>query len=244
MMTLGFYSAGVNTQTKATEFCLQNVRKFYPNAPITISGDNSFDYTDMCAKYDATYYHYNNSLGYPSQPYGYKLSAVLEFLDRMYRGVQTLKTDYFMMLEDDIVIMSLINLDDNWDMCGQPLLYDGQVPIMPESFLDIIEQYCGVRPKQNYYNCGGGSIFKTSTFLDNYHDIRQFCIDHLEHIQNSIYHTIGWLDCLMCVFFLLCGKDLNQNSELLNIWPTQKPYDLSTVPSNISIVHNYKNYYE
>jgi hypothetical protein len=241
--TLGFYSH-VNTKPKATEFSLQSIRKFYPNAPISISCDNAFDYTEMCKKYNVTYFHNNTSLGYPEQPFGYGTEGVLKFLDRMYEGVSILGTDYFMMSEDDIVIMSPIEINESWHMAGQPLYYEGQVPAMPEKFLDIIEKFSGVRPKQNYYNCGGGSIFKTSTFLQNYAKIRSFYEINLEYIQIYIYPPLGWMDCFMCVFFLLCGKEINQNHNLLNIWPTQIPYDLTKVSSDVNIVHNFKDYYE
>lgn len=243
MSTLGFYSH-VNTKPKATEFSLQSIRKFYPDAPIAISCDNAFDYTEMCKKYNVKYFHNDTSLGYPTQPYGYKIDGVLKFLDRMYEGVSVLGTDYFMMSEDDIVIVAPIKLDDDWHMAGQPLLYDDQVPKMSDKFLDVIEAFSRVRPKQNYYNCGGGSIFKTSTFLENYARVRLFYETNLEYIQQHIYPSLGWMDCFMCVFFLLCGKEINQNHELLNIWPTQIPYDLTKVPPDVSIVHNFKDYYE
>ncbi len=243
MSTLGFY-IHVNTKPKATEFCLQNIRKFYPVAPIAVSCDNAFDYTEMCKTYSALYHHNHSSLGYPVNPYGYRLTQVIEFLDRMYAGVKTLGTDYFIMMEDDAVLVNEVQIDDSWDMAGQPLLYEGQVPIMPEQFLTRIEVFSGVRPKQNFYNCGGGSIFKTSTFLDNFEMVRDFYIKNLEWIQNNVYPTIGWMDCFMCVFFLLCGKDVNQNHRLYNIWPTVIPFDLSSVPDGIDIVHNFKDYYE
>ena len=115
---------------------------------------------------------------------------------------------------------------------------------MPNEFLDIIEKFSGVRPKQNFYNCGGGSIFKTKTFLDNYFDIRFFLENNLDYIQDNIYPTLGWMDCYMCVFYLLCGKDVVQNTKLHNNWPIKIPLDFNEVPVGTNLVHNFKDYYE
>ena len=243
MPTLGFYS-NVYQNLNATEFCLQNIRKHYPDSPIHIQCDGGLDYTELCKKYNSVYRHNGRRIGYPQSDRGYELCDVIEFLDRMYKSVSVMGTDYFIMMEDDVVILDQITIQEEWHMCGQPLLYEEQVPHMPTEFLDFIEKFSDIRPKQNFYNCGGGSIFKTSTFIDNFYRIREIYKTELENIQNTIYPTIGWIDCFLCVFFLLCGKEVNQNQNLLNIWPTQKPFDLTSVESHITIVHNFKNYYE
>lgn len=241
---LGFYSH-VNTKPKATEYCLASVRQFYNDNKIVISCDGAFNFTAIAAKYNAICLTNSGVLGYPVQPYGYQRDKMLEWLDRMYRGVLYLKdTDYFVMLEDDVVIINPITIEPGWEMAGQPLLYEGQVPLMPATFLDIIEKFCGVRPKQNFYNCGGGSIFKTDTFLNNYENVRAFFSNNVENIQNTIYPTLGWMDCFMCVFYLLCGKPLAQNSRLYNGFPIKIPFDMTAVPPGTEILHNFKDYYD
>lgn len=242
-MEIGFYSH-VNTKPQATLACIQSVRKFYPDNKIVISCDAAYDFTEICKEYNVIYHHNNIVLGYPTQPFGYRRDKVLEWLDRMYRGVILMAdTDYFVMLEDDVIIHNVLNIDPKWEMAGQPMLYEGQVPSMPDSFLDIIEKFSGVRPKQNFYNCGGGSIFKTSTFLNNYESIRLFLLKNLDHIQDTIYPTLGWMDCFMCVYFLLCGKPLIENKRLFNNFPTKIPLDMSKVPKEVEIIHNFKDYY-
>lgn len=243
MPTLGFYSY-ICAQPKATNYCLFKIRYFYPDAPIAISCDDGYDFSDMCKGYGAVYHHYNQSLGYPVQPYGYLKPKIMEWLDRMYRCVLTMKTDYFIMMEDDVLIMAPIRINPEWDMAGQQRLFPGQVPYMPEAFLDIIEKYSGIRPETNDYNTGGGSIFKTSTFVDNYYDVRRFLDEHLARIQLEIYPTIGWLDCMMTVFYLLCGKKINVNYRLYNNYPVVRPFNFSLLPFETDIVHNYKDMYE
>lgn len=242
MTTIGFYNH-VNTKPAATEVSLQSIRKFYPDVPIVLSCDNASDYTEISKKYNTGYHHNNVTLGYPVSTYGYTLDKVLEYLDRKYIAVKELNTDYFVYMEDDVLVINPIVIDTNWDMAGQVLLYEGQVPPMPEKFLDIIEEFSGVRPKQNFYNCGGGTIYKSSTFIDNFPKIRQWFIDNLEYIQKNVYMTLGHNDCFMCVYYLLLGKELNQNPGIYNQWPGKKPFDWSLVPSNAYLVHNYKDYY-
>ena len=242
MITVGFYNH-VNTKPKATEASLQSIRKFYPDAPIAISCDNAYDYTEMCKTYNAHYEFNNVTLGYPVQPFGYRKDKILEWSDRMYRGVSTLGTDYFVMMEDDVHVIAPIDIDPTWEMAGH-IYSDGQVYLIPDALLDMIGIFSGVKPTTNYYNCGGGSIFKTATFLNNYEKVRKFFDVYLDGIQDKIYPTAGWMDCYMCLFYYLCGKPLVQNKRLYNNWPIKIPFDMNDVPEGTYLIHNFKDFYE
>lgn len=240
-MTLGFYNH-VNTKPQATIASLESIRKFYPTAPIALSCDNAYDFTDIAKQYNAFYEHNDVTLGYPVQPFGYRKSQILEWSDRMYRGVSRLYTDYFVMMEDDVHVVSAIEIDPTWEMAGH-MYSPGQVYLIPDELLDMISTFSGIRPKTNYYNCGGGSIFKTSTFLTNYSRVRDFFDVNLDYIQDNIYPTAGWMDCYMCLFYYLCGKDLVQNIRLYNNWPIKIPFEMRDVPVGTYLIHNFKDYY-
>lgn len=241
-MEIGFYSH-VNVVPNATRACLESVRKFYPDAPIVLSCDNGYDFSEMAGKYNTLYHHNSNvALGYPVQPYGYKKKNALEWLDRMYRGVSLLDTEYYCMLEDDVLLVSNITIDKNWQMAGHPFLFEDQVPRMPEVLMTAIEKFSGKRPSTDTYNCGGGSIFKTSTFVDNYSRVREFLDENFNFIQNYVYPTIGWMDCLMCTYFYLCGADQVENKRLYNILPRMIPFNF-VYPEGTEIIHNFKDYY-
>jgi hypothetical protein len=242
MPTIGFYSHP-NIYPRATKFMLENLRKYYPTAPVVISCDNNDIYGELCEKHNVIYHKNNWALGGPTQPYGYNKQKSLEWLDRLHRGVLELHTDFFVMMEDDVIILSKIELHDDWEVVGHVLQYPGQVPPIPLKLMDIIQQYSGVFPKKNYYTTGGGSIFKSLTFLENYDRIRKWFDDNIEEIQRTIYPTLGWIDCYMTVFYLLCGKELTENTRFYNIWPTNIPFDLSTIPTEYDLVHNFKDYY-
>ena len=42
---------------KATEFILQEFRKFHPDAPYTLCCDGGVDYSDLAEKYNCNYVH-------------------------------------------------------------------------------------------------------------------------------------------------------------------------------------------
>ena len=75
-------------------------------------------------------------------------------------------------------------------------------------------------------------------------EVRQFFVDNLDYIQDNIYPTLGWMDCFMCVFYLLCGKELAQNKSLYNNWPIKIPFEMNDVPEGTYLIHNFKDYYE
>jgi len=241
-MQLGFYSY-VYDKPNATRACLESIRNIYPDHPIVISCDNGHDFTDLCKEKKIIYHHYKNRIGYPSTDAGYNKTQLIEWLDRMYRAVNLLNTDFFMMVEDDIKILKAVTLKAEWECVGQLRMYEGQVPPMPPEFLNIIHTFSGVIPAHNYYTTGGGSIFKTDTFLKNYFHVRHFLMQNFDYIQQNIYKTIGWMDCMMTVFYLLCGKPLTENDKLYNNFPIVKPFDVSTLPNHIEIVHLFKDHY-
>jgi hypothetical protein len=242
-MQIGFYCYVYNN-SKATRACLESIRSVYPDHPIVVSCDNGNNFAALCQEKKAIYHHYENRIGYPSTDSGYNKAQLIEWLDRMYRGVCLLNTEFFMMVEEDVKLLKSITLDSKWECVGQPRMYEDQVPPMPAEFLNIIHTFSGVKPIHNYYTTGGGSIFKTQTFLENFFHIRHFLMQNFDFIQQHIYKTIGWMDCMMCVYFMLCGKTLTENHNLYNNFPTIKPLDINSLPKHIEIVHLFKDFYE
>lgn len=245
-MQIGFY-INVFKNARATRECLKSVRKFYPTAPIYLNNDGGVDYSSIAKEFNAGYYYNDTSLGYPVQPYGFTKDKAIEWLNRFYRGMVYLNNqfcDYVLMLEDDVIVVKPITVNPEWKMAGQPVLFEGQVPPIPKALIEIIESHSNNKLESNIYNCGGGSIFKIETFLNNYEWFREFLIKEMDHIQNNIYPTLGWTDCLMCVFYYMCGSQMVENKRLHNNFPLQKPFDFTKLSSEIEIVHYVKDYYD
>lgn len=240
-MEIGFYLNVFNNR-KASIGCIESVRKFYPTAPIYVNNDKGEAYSAICDKYICKYNYCDRNLGYPVQPYGYNVKDAVEWLDRVYKGLLYLQTDYFMMLEDDVLLVKKLTIDPSWQMAGHPFLYENQVPEFPQEFVKILENYSKRKILDKRYNCGGGSIFRTENFLNNYESFRTFLLHNMKDIQ-FVYPTLGWLDCLMCVFYLTTGAKVVENKKLFNNFPVKKPFDFE-MPKDIEIIHNFKDNYE
>lgn len=241
--TIGFYNPA-SIYPYATEASIASVRLVYPNAPISMSCDNSkYDYSDLCQRFGVKYFHYYETIGYPSGALGYTKKNMLTWLDRAFVSVSQLGTDYFSMWEDDCILVKKITIEPDWIMAGHCFLFEDQVPKMPDSFLKLIEDFSGVRPSTNLYNCGGGSLFHTKTFLDNYQRIRQYWHTNFDRIQREIYSAVGFIDCFITLFFYMCGAKLVENHRIHNNYPLQKPFDFAKLSNDIEIVHYVKDLY-
>lgn len=240
MSTLSFFST-VYDNKKATEYSLRTVREFYPDAYYMLIGDGGSDHIDLAKKYNCDFYYNNIRLGYPEQPFGYKKEKVLEWLMRFYISCLKCNSDYIMMVEDDVVLLDKITIQDDWECVGHVITHGNKIP---KPLLDACEKISGQKLKTDFYGSGGGSIFKVRTVLENFGTVYGFFNNNLDFIQESMYPTLGWLDCFTTFFFYLCGKSFTQNEKMYNIFPVSKTFDLNTLKGQYEIVHGYKNYYE
>ena len=149
-----------------------------------------------------------------------------------------------MMVEDDVWIKkSPITVKDDWEMAGWNIKVGN---IIPDNIIDSITEFSGKRPLTNQYGCGGGSIFKVSTFLENYDRVIDWFKKNHDTFQQQ-YNPLGFMDCYMVVYYMLCGKDYSVNSYLTDTHQHQKGFDFDKFveeqPEHIEIINNYKKYY-
>lgn len=239
-MTLGFIDH-VSNYRPATLNVFASVRKFYPNSPIFISveGDNY----DDCQAWDRNIeWLYNNTkLGYPP----YTKDKVLEWLKRMYIGMLKLGTDHVMMVEDDMLVIDIIQYSKNIECFGHNITIGNYIH---KSLLHEIETF-SKHPVYEFtqYGAGGGSIFKCSTFIDNYARVTNYIDKNWDWIETIYWPECGYMDAFLTIFYLLCGKEYSKNPRMINLWPadyTSTPEELiATYGGDIDIIHNYKRFY-
>jgi hypothetical protein len=230
-------SAGKKISTK---HIVENIRKQYPNTYYLLVSDAADDLWNIATVNNCEYKRYDNKLGYPS----YDAHKTIEWLKRFRQACLDCNTSHIMMVEDDVWIKKEITVEPNWEMAGGTITHGN---VIPENIIDSITEFSGKRPLTNYYACGGGSIFKVSTFLDNFDNVIGWFEKNHDWFQIQ-YSPLGFMDCYMVVYYMLCGKDYTPNPYLADSHHhTNDGYDydkfVNEQPEHIEIINNYKKYY-
>lgn len=231
---------------KSTENIIKNVRIHHPNDFyfLGVDGVNTRSYEYLVEPYKLNYRHFYAKVGGPVSNYGYYLDGTLEFLRRFRAACALCKTSHIMMIEDDVLLIKPVTVEPEWEMACHNIESWGNK--LPDLLLEKIENYSGYKPKIGNYCAGGGSIFKVSTFLENYDRIVKWFEDNFNEIQ-SYYPTIGYIDCFMNVYYYLCGKDYIANPYMVDTHNHIPGFDyeefINRLPKEIQIINNYKKYY-
>jgi hypothetical protein len=230
-------SAGKKLSTKKM---VENVRKYYPDAYYFLGSDNADDLSDIAIDNNCDYYPFKTKVGYPS----YNLEKLLLWLERFKLACQKCGTSHIMMMEDDVWIKKQITIEEDWEMVGHDIRIGN---VIPGFIIDSIESFSGTKPLTDQYGCGGGSIFKVSTFLNNYDRVVEWFKENHDWFQIK-YNPLGYMDCYMVVYYFLCGKNYSVNPYMTDTHHHQNDgydYDkfVNEQPEKIEIVNNYKKYY-
>ena len=247
--SIGFYNH-VSTHHEATLASGEQIRKFHPNAPMVISidGNHFSDNISVANQLRANFVWNRKSLGYPQQPYGYKREGVLEWLNRLYCGFAMMDVTHVMMWEDDSFFFGPVDFDESWKCVGHNITHGNEIH---PSLLQLIEDFSGKMPKTNFYGNGGCSIFAKEPLMEHYWEIHKWLDGNLDWIQYNFYPTIGWMDCLMTIVYMLCGCDYVVNPFLYNLDPhnpNEAAMDHDSMidkfkDTKYNIIHNFKAYY-
>jgi hypothetical protein len=239
MGTISFCHLASAGKKISTEKIVENIRQHY-HEYYFLGSDAADDLSDIAQKFNCHYTYFPDKVGYPS----YNLEKVLLWFKRFKLACEQTYTSHIMMVEDDVWIKKLITVKDDWEMAGWNITVGN---IIPENIIDSITEFSGKRPLTNQYGCGGGSIFKISTFLENYDRVMEWFKKNHDTFQPQ-YGPLGYMDCYMVVFYMLCGKDYSVNPYLTDTHHHKNDgydYDkfVNDQADKIEIVNNYKRYY-
>lgn len=235
--TIGFYHQSSN-KLQASEYAMQTIREFHPDAYYMLSCDAGPDYYEICKRYRVDLMHSQMQLGYPVGDFGYRKDKVLEMMKRFQIACVKTDTTHLLYVEDDVIIKGPLSIQNDWHVAA----YKPLCPIAPE-FLNIIERYSGVKPNVAAYGTCGGTIINVNTYLENYPKIKQWVETEFDYVQSHIYPTIGWLDCFLTWFFLMSGKPYTINPYLHQLWPEAHNLHLNDSSVEPQILHGFKKYY-
>lgn len=244
MYKLGFFHIAVRNH-QATRFVVDNVRVHHKTEPYILFSDSGEDFSYLAKEYSITIVDDGIRTGPPTGSHGYRLPQILEFFSRFKYACELSGSEYLVMLEDDVLVLKQITVQDNYDFMGHSQ-GDGSGNVIDTTVSAYIKDFSGQNDIVPVYACGGGSIFKTSIFLDNYEKIIDFYINKTEHIQN-FYPTWGWIDCFMHIYYLLAGAKYIKNPYMVDTHNHGPGFDycayLEKLPDTIQIVNNFKKYY-
>jgi hypothetical protein len=214
MASLGFVMTSSN-QIISGERTLEQLRRIYPDSYCIILGvGGEHDYYQLSKKYNTEYFEPNKKLGYPKEPFGWRKSDVLEFLDKFYLAFSRTDTTHMMYLEEDVLVLKKLILYENIEILGYKTCYPDGSKFengFPDKFIKMIEEFSGVKPNVNGYGAGGGTVMKVKTFLENYEKVRSYIERNIDYIQDNVYTKAGWIDCFLTWYYLLCGKKYTFN---------------------------------
>jgi hypothetical protein len=219
MKSLGVYHQSYYNQ-KAFQFAYNSFRTHFPTSPYVIYSDNGDDFSEYVSEH--CYYRHSNVRNYGTGENAYwrdNVDMFINYYTRIKDACELCKTDYMLMMEDDVYVTKSFQITEDFDMVGP-------CRAKLDSYLvQFITQTIG-REFNDYYGMCGGSMFRTSIFVDNFNTI----IDNLHKYQEKMAkesHIASVGDGNLTVQFNLLGYN----------------YKCSQWMQNGTIIHPYKNYY-
>lgn len=210
---------------EAFKFSFNEFRKHFPESPYLIISDSGEDFYEF--QNENTFFLKSEIRNYGGGPNANKLFRNpennyiwIDWYDRIKKACEICKTDYLIMMEDDVYIRNRFDINFEFDMCG-PIINR-----ISDFTINFIEGKIGKKISGNY-GFHGGSILNCKTYLENYDRIiENFKNYHGEYSNNYQDSTSLAGDANTMIQFYLIGKD----------------YSLSPWYGN-EILHPYKDYY-
>ena len=226
-------------QDLATEKALQHFKFHNRDAPYFLASDGGNDFSHLAEKWDDVYYkHYDKNLGYgkakrwediPTTPERIQkeIDVISEWLDRVRECITTLKTDYLIKMEDDVLIQDKIVIPHNGEfgMCGLR-----SSNFYPPSVLNKFKEMTG-KDLTPYWGAAGGVIYNANLFMDNFDKFKYFVENYYPEIKKLLKSAFA-CDSFVVMLYSSIGAEYKHNRDLTE---TLTPYH--------PIVHNFRQYY-
>lgn len=236
--TIGFYYNCYKNKY-ATDNILQQLRKVYPEEPVYLLSDNGEDFSDIALKYNC-YYKYSsiNILG-GRIINGKKHmcftndTCAKTFLSEILLAIDYCKTDYIILMEDDVFIHEKVNTFPQ---------FAGGNNNTTNKYIDQVHDFkpilsCYPMIKIDYWNLAGGSILHCETIKQciestPFEEIHRF--DYLCKTPLELWHTN---DILLGYILMINGKTVDQwtNTRASMISHPDKRFYKEGINENIGI---------
>ncbi len=225
---LGAYYQVFNNK-KATDFVLKNFRSCYPDSPITLISDGGEDFSDLSEKYNTYFVHLHNIFIKDGDTY-YDSDRMVEAWRRHKIAVDNAKTDYVLILEDDVFVQSRVEFGE-FSIKGN-YARGNTIPAVGKKFIEENNGWVG----DGIYGACGGSVYNCFDFLKVYDSAVSFT----KKYHNEIFYVepnrdLSAIDCNLVFQFNRVGFPY-ERAEWLSQKLSQPDW------KNYPIVHQYKEH--
>lgn len=208
-ISVGFYGL-CSYQPHAWDFVFENIRKFYPDAPIILINDgfDQYDYSDMAKKYNCIYIKKDREicLHYPD------ITSSYEFLHRTKEACELVKTEWIIHLHPDVYCRGKICYYPPSELCGVSAGSNTTISgnNWSGSFFDPLKTYIKKHQTEvelNGWGWCGGSIMNIKAFNIVYDSVigenAKFNLNDIR--KNTCCMITEHEDTMMSVLFALNG---------------------------------------
>lgn len=225
-------------QRKSLNYVLQKFRESYPTEKCFLVCDGGLDYLEESKKYNCEYKFLdktetNKNLTFNSP------AACKEYISRFFSSIKELDEDYIIILEDDVVIFSRINLEKlsaKINGCNKNEFLNKNVEsILMNNGINLPSQ------KGFYYGACGGSILDVQFFKKALKD--KSSTEKIVNFYCSISPKDTWAsDTILSFICYAYGGNIKQYEGYCETWyPDYKDLISS---GNVKVLHQYKDLYE
>ncbi|MDE2021759.1 MAG: hypothetical protein KGI71_02445 [Patescibacteria group bacterium] len=212
---------------RATFAALQSFRQFYPNVPVLLLSDNGDDFSALARHFKCEYYHDSQNIGY------WPCTDMYRWFTRLARACELFKTEWVLILEDDVRTRDRISKYPHAHLAGQgggrgtrvtKQLSPAAQAFVKKSYPDA--EFSGIS------GCGG-SIFHRASFMNCFANLKPGDINTWGALDSG---ALGATDIALTFLFLVNGyvvrRWLDLSHDSIGNWGPAAAFD-----------HQFKRYY-
>jgi len=219
---------------KSLNFVLENYRKYYPENSIVLVCDGGDDFTEESVKYSCNYL-YDQKIETEKNLIFKNINSAKRFIERLSLNIHHISEDFFILLEDDVYVISAIKSDLNNDINGC-----NRNEFFSEGISNLINNKRMWPNQKVYYGSFGGCILRTSFFKDILADTNKMDSDLEEYFEKS--NQTEWAsDKILTYLCLINNGTIGHYSGLAETWYPDIEERMNS--NSVEVLHQYKEHY-
>ena len=222
-------------EKRATTFCLETVRKWYPNEPIYVFENESSVCGEVAEKNNALYFqqpvHYMRPRPHTIYAAFASIEGVSIYVNQWRTALAGIDSDWIILLEADVIIRNRVESFPTASMGGHLHSFNG--------FHSSVNKEINSkrsRNKQTEYtsSAAGGNIFRVDALKKIFHD--DSWQDHLRNVFEHVQHP----DVILSYLFYINDFDIEDWPGYCELHQTKDKLRHALAP----IAHGFKYFYD